>query len=92
MSVDEHVDGAVFKSLTSEDLSQMGIKMGPKKKLLALIKQVNATTIEGTLNNNTTVAAGDPETANQATSIIKIHQNCERVVCFQVFISGSIFF
>ncbi len=70
MSVDEHVDGAVFKSLTSEDLSQMGITMGPKKKLLALIKQVNATTNEGTLNNNTTVAAGDSETANQATAII----------------------
>ena len=41
---------------------------------------------EGTLNNNTNLAAGDSETSNQATTIItasasEVKKNCERVVC-----------
>ena len=50
----------------------MGIKMGPKKKMLTLIKQVNAIPNEGTINNNTTESAtGDSHTAGQATAIIQ---------------------
>ncbi|CAG5073988.1 Protein of unknown function, partial [Cotesia congregata] len=43
----EDIDGAAFLQLTNQDLSQLKIKMGPKKKLLALIDSLNQEKITG---------------------------------------------
>ncbi|XP_074100038.1 uncharacterized protein LOC141528080 isoform X2 [Cotesia typhae] len=44
---DEDIDDAAFLQLTNEDLSQLKIKIGPKKKLLALIDSLNQEKITG---------------------------------------------
>ncbi|CAG5093261.1 Protein of unknown function, partial [Cotesia congregata] len=45
--INEDIDGAAFLQLTNQDLSQLKIKMGPKKKLLALIDSLNQEKITG---------------------------------------------
>ena len=39
----EGIDGSVFLNLTSEDLMQMGVKIGPKKKILSILESITVT-------------------------------------------------